>query len=144
MPDQPPPKRVFAPPHSRKATIDALIEVLPDPSVRPGRLEPLLSEVADRVGELLDAVGSMDVPAEVTVEFIGVSPPRQVPTFPVAFGGRLLFDHTEVEEAVEGLRAGTPYEGLLHDAAGRAFSCAINVGFRREEEWPVSQVFTFE
>lgn len=134
MPEPPPPHRVFAPPQERKATVEALIDVFPDPSVRSSELEPLLDVVISRIGELLEPVEAMAIPARVAVDLVYCELARNIPVFPVTFGGLRLFDYMDVVEVMEHLRVGTPCAGLLRDAAGRAFFCSVYVGFARREE----------
>lgn len=129
-----PPHRVFAPSQERKATVEVLIDVIPDPSARPAELEPLLDEVLDRLSELLGPVEAMTLTGRVAVDFIYVMPSRQIPYFPVRFGKKLLPDYVDLIAAITGLPAGNRCVGLLYDAAGRAFSCSVSLSFERREK----------
>ena len=99
--------------------------------VRPGELPALVEAVEERLEQLV-RTGFTDLPVRLLAADTLFPDPREVPVFPVDWGGRRIADPTGVVDALEALRSGTRFGGLLHDRAGRAFSCHIDVRFRRE------------
>jgi DNA repair protein RadC len=137
--------RAFVPVPARGATLNPMITVEPDPSLRPEEVEPLLEEIQRRVGAALER--ALDgVPATVRIEDVGLSYVREVPVFPVAAGPRVFRDSTEIVEGVEGLAAAAGIGGTVHDAVGRAFRCSLWTAFARlpAEDRPVGEVFTLD
>ncbi|WP_420128134.1 JAB domain-containing protein [Longimicrobium sp.] len=137
--------RAFVPVPARAATLNPMITVEPDPSLRPEEIEPLLEELQRRVGAALER--ALDgVPATVRVDDVGLSYVREVPVFPVAAGPRVFRDSTEIAEGVEGLAAEAGIGGVVHDAVGRAFRCSAWAAFARlpGEDRPVGDVFTLD
>jgi DNA repair protein RadC len=135
--------RVFVPVPARIATLNPMITVEPDPSLRPEEVEPLLEELQRRVGAALERAVE-GVAATVRIEDVGLSFVHEAPVFPLAAGSRVYADSTEIAEEVEALGAGNGIGGLVHDATGRAFRCNVWAGFARlaGEDRPVEQVFT--
>ncbi|HEX6370871.1 MAG TPA: JAB domain-containing protein [Longimicrobium sp.] len=138
-------RRAFVPVPARAATLNPIITIEPDPSLRPEEVEPLLEELQRRVGAALER--ALDgVPATVRVDDVGLSYVREVPVFPVAAGPRVFRDSSEIAEEVEALGAGNGIGGVVHDAAGRAFRCNVWTAFARlpGEDRPVGEVFTLD
>lgn len=138
------PSRAFTAPE-REASVEVLILIHPDTALPPGETENLLQEVVDRTDRALAGIFN-DLRSHVRVDDIGISGPRHVPVFPVNIGGGTYQVSTDVYEAIDRLRQGTPLEGLAYDSAGRAFNCSVWCAFRRvpEADRPVSEVWTLE
>jgi|GEM_PF-5898214 len=115
-----------------EATVEALLVVRPRQSLPPGNLEALLMEIRGRLDRAIQGVFE-GLPAEVSVEDVNYFAPRDVPFFPVVFGGKVLEDPVDVYEAIEDLRVGTPLDGPLYDVAGRAFRAHVWTRFRRDQ-----------
>lgn len=139
------PTPILVAPHGRAATVEALLTVEPEAAIAPGDLEEILDEIARRVDRALEGLFE-NLPAAVTVDDVGVVNPQHVPFFPATFGDRVYEDQVDVYEAVEGLRKGTPQEGLLFDSAGRAFEVVVWTSFRREraKDRLVSELWTLD
>jgi DNA repair protein RadC len=138
-------ERAFVPVPARSATLNPMITVEPDSSLRPEEVEPLLEALQRRVGAALER--ALDgVPAAVRIDDVGLSFVREVPVFPVAAGSRVFRDSSEISEEVEALGAGTGIGGVVHDATGRAFRCNLWAGFARlpGEDRLVGEVFTLD
>ena len=99
--------------------------------VRPDELPGIVEAVEDRLERLVNT-GFTGLPVRLLAADTLFPDPRAVPVFPVDWGGRRIADPTGVVDALEALRAGTRFGDVLHDRAGRAFSCHIEVRFRRE------------
>ena len=138
------PRRAFTAPE-REALVEVLIVVTPASTVPPGTMEDLLRDVVDRADRALEGVFD-DLAPSVRVDDIGISGPRHVPVFPVNLGGVAYSGATDLCEAIDRLRAGTPLEGILYDSAGRAFKATVWCSFRRVpgEDRPVSEVWSLE
>lgn len=138
------PKRAFTTP-IREAIVEVLIVITPDSTAPPDEMEDLLREVVDRTDRALDGVFD-DLSHAVRVDDIGISGPRHVPVFPANLGGTTYPGETEICEAIDRLRAGTPLEGILYDSAGRAFESTVWCSFRRapREDRPIGEVWSLE
>lgn len=134
---------IYAAPGKRTATAEVIITVEPEPHLAPGNLEEVLDEMMRRIDKALHGIFD-GLPAVVNADTISIVNPPHVPFFPATFGGTVYQDQTEIYEALERLRAGTPLGGLLYDCTGRAFSAHVWTSFRREEEadQKVSEVWT--
>lgn len=137
--------RAFVPVPARSATLNPMVTVEPDPSVRPEEVEPLLEEFQRRVGAALERAVE-GVAATVRIDDVGLSFVREVPVFPVAAGPRVFRDSSEIAEEVEALGADNGIGGVVHDAAGRAFRCNVWAAFVRleGEDRSVGEVFTLD
>jgi DNA repair protein RadC len=138
-------QRGFLPAPARCATLNPTITVEPDPSLRPGELEPLLEELQRRVGAALErALGG--VPATVRVDDVGLSFAEETPVFPIAAGERVFSDSEEIAEELDAIGSEAGVGAILHDAAGRAFLCSVSAGFIRcaAADKPVNEVFTLD
>ncbi|HEU0078010.1 MAG TPA: hypothetical protein VFQ76_10205 [Longimicrobiaceae bacterium] len=136
---------IYVAPSGRTATVEVIITVEPEARLAPGDLEEVLDGIVGRIDKAL--VGLFDnLPAAITVEEISVVNPPHVPFFPATFGDMVYGDQTEVYEAIEKLREGTPLGGLLYDSAGRAFTAHVWTSFRRVQgqDRKVSEVWTLE
>ena len=116
-----------------EATVEALLVVRPRENLPLGNLEDLLMEVRGRLDRALQGIFE-GLPAEVSIEDVNYFAPRDVPFFPVVFGGKVLEDPVDVHEAIEDLRVGTPLDGPLYDVAGRAFRVRVWTYCRRDPE----------
>lgn len=136
---------IYVAPSSRTATAEVIIVIEPEFRLAPGDLEEVLDEIMRRIDKALDGIFS-GLPAAVTADDISVVNPPHVPFFPATFGDTVYQDQTEVYDAIEKLREGTPLGGLLYDCTGRAFSAHVWTSFRREKEEDrlVSEVWTLE
>lgn len=126
--------RVFIPPHGRTATIEILVVVEPERTVRPGDLEELLDEIMERIDRALAGI-YQNLPCEITAQDLAVAGPEHIPFYPATFGNQVFEDQTDVYAALDELRKGTPLEGLLYDSAGRAFEVTAWASFRREKKY---------
>lgn len=138
------PRRAFTAPE-REALVEVLIVITPTPTTTPDAMEALLAEVVNRADQALEGVFD-DLAPTVRVDDIGISSPRHVPVFPANLGGATYLGTTDIYEAIDRLRAGTPLEGILYDSAGRAFEVTVWCSFRRVpgEDRPVSEVWSLE
>jgi hypothetical protein len=136
---------IYAAPSSPIATAEVILIVEPETRLAPGDLEEVLDEVMRRIGHALDGLFE-NLPAAVTVDEISVVNPPHVPFFPATFGDTVYSDQTEVYEAIEKLREGTPLGGVLYDSTGRAFTAHVWTSFRRvkEEDRKVSEVWRLQ
>ncbi len=124
---------VYAAPGGRMATVEAILTVEPEGRLAPGDLEEVLGEIMRRIDGALHGL-FVDLPAAVTVDDVSIVNPPHVPFFPATFGDAACADPTAVHDAIEKLREGTPFGGLLHDSAGRAFTVHVWTSFRRVRE----------
>jgi hypothetical protein len=136
---------IYISPSGRIATVEVIITVEPEARLASGDLEEVLDEIVRRLDRALAGIFN-DLPAAITTDDISVVNPPHVPFFPATFGDRVYADQTEVYEAIERLREGTPLGGLLFDCTGRAFTAHVWTSFRRvrEEDRKVSEVWTLE
>ncbi len=121
---------VYTGPHGRLVTVEVIITVEPESHVAPGDLEEVLDDMMERTDQALDGIFA-GLPIKVKTNDLSVVNPPHVPFFPVTFGGAVCAEPTEVYDAIERLREGTPLGGLLYDAAGRAFEACVWASFRR-------------
>jgi len=137
------PYPIFAAPGRRTATAEVIVTVEPAPGLAPGDLEELLDEIMRRIDNALHGIFE-GLPAMVNAEEISIVNPPHVPFFPATFGEIAYRDQTEIYEAIEKLREGTPLGGLLFDSVGRAFTAHVWTSFRRvrEEDRKVAGVWT--
>ena len=138
------PRRAFTAPH-REALVEVLIVIDPASTAAPDEMEDLLGDVVDRADRALDGVFD-DLAPTVRVDDIGISGPQHVPVFPANLGGETYPGATELYEAIDRLRTGTSLEGIMYDAAGRAFTVTVWCAFRRaaQEDRPVTEVWSLE
>ena len=138
------PRRAFTAPE-REALVEILIVIAPTSTAPPDEMEDLLGAVVDRAERALDGAFD-DLTHPVRVDDIGISGPKHVPVFPANLGGTTYPGATEVYEAIDRLRKGTPLEGILYDSAGRAFRTTVWCSFRRvpQEDRPVAEVWSLE
>jgi hypothetical protein len=137
--------RGFLPVPMRRAVLEPVITIAPDPSLRPREIEPLLEELQRRIGAALER--ALDgVAATVRVDDVGLSFAAETPVFPMGAGTLVFQDSTELAEDVEALGAERGLGGVLHDAAGRAFRCNLDVRFARVAgmDQRVEQIFTLD
>jgi hypothetical protein len=138
------PRRAFTAPE-REALVEVLIVIAPDPTTPPDEVEAVLEEVVDRADRALAGVFD-DLGDSVRVDDIGISSQQHVPVFPANIAGVTYPGATEVYEAIDRLRDGTPLHGILYDSAGRAFEPTVWCSFRRvaQDDRPVSEVWSLE
>lgn len=136
---------IYVAPSGRMATVEVVITVEPETRLAPGDLEEVLDEITRRVYRALDGLFD-NLPAAITADEVSVVNPPHVPFFPATFGDKVFGDQTEIYEAIEKLREGTPIGGLLYDSTGRAFTAHVWTSFRREKEKDqlVSEIWTPE
>lgn len=137
--------RGFLPVPMRRVLLEPVITVEPHPSLRPRDLEPLLEDVQRRIGAALERALE-GVPGTVRVDDVGLSFAAETPVFPMGAGTLVLQDLTAIAEDVEALGSELGLGGVLHDAAGRAFRCNLDVRFARVAgmDQRVEQVFTLD
>jgi DNA repair protein RadC len=129
----------------RTVTLNPIITIRPDPSLRPYELEPLLSSVQNRIAAALDQA-LRNAPAKVHIEDVALSTAAAHPVFPAAAGAYTFSDTTAVAETAEALMKRTRMGDVLHDSTGRAFRWALYSTYVRVPclDLPVSKVFSLD
>lgn len=129
----------------RTVTLNPIITIRPDPSLRPYELEPLLASVQNRIAAALDEA-LRSAPATVHIEDVALTTAAAHPVFPAAAGAYTFSDTTAVAETAEALMRRARMGDVLHDSTGRAFRWALCPTYVRVpcSDLPVSAVFSLD
>jgi hypothetical protein len=136
---------VFLAVPGRTVTLNPIITVRPDPTLRPGEIEPLLGRLQNLISTTLEQA-LRNVPATVEVEDVALVAAANHPVFPAVAGARTFSDTTAVAEVAETLLENAGIGNLFHDSTGRAFRCALWASYARvpNADLSVPEVFSLD